>query len=140
MAVADRFGNRVRLAGQEIQESAADLAALNLRSSPHDVQYEIHVGDSLLDDQLTQYLGAAAAVVCEPPLDQPQWPSAELTTDPRWEFGTPAPRDGELAWVQHCYAHLAPAWRRHSRGVTPNVHPSLRSGHPCGAGAVRRTA
>ena len=106
MAVADRFGNRVRLAGQEIQESAADLAALNLRSSEHDVAYEIHVGDSLLDDQLAHYLGAAAAVVCEPPLDQPQWPSAELTTDPRWEFGTPAARDGELAWVQHCYAHL----------------------------------
>ncbi len=106
MAVADRFGNRLRLAGQEIQESAAGLAALNLRSSAHDVEYEIHVGDSLLDDQLTQYLGSAAAVVCEPPFDQPQWPSVELTTDPRWEFGTPAPRDGELAWVQHCYAHL----------------------------------
>jgi type I restriction-modification system DNA methylase subunit len=108
LAVADRFGNRVRLAGQEILESAADLAALNLRASPHNVQYEIHVGDSLLDDQLTEYLGAAAAVVCEPPLDQPQWPSTELTTDPRWQFGTPAPRDGELAWVQHCYAHLRP--------------------------------
>ena len=38
----------------------------------------------------------------------PQWPSEELTTDPRWEFGIPAPRDGELAWVQHCYAHLRP--------------------------------
>ena len=71
MAVADRFGNRVRLAGQEIQESAADLAALNLRSSAHDVAYEIQVGDSLLDDRLAQYLGAAAAVVCEPPVDQP---------------------------------------------------------------------
>jgi hypothetical protein len=108
MAVADRFGNRVRLAGQEIQESAADLAALNLRGSPHNVQYEIHVGDSLLDDQLSQYIGAAAAVVCEPPLHQPLWPSIELATDPRWQFGTPAPRDGELAWVQHCYAHLRP--------------------------------
>jgi type I restriction-modification system DNA methylase subunit/predicted DNA-binding transcriptional regulator AlpA len=106
MAVADRFGNRVRVAGQEIQESAADLAALNLRSSEHDVQYEIQVGDSLLEDRLAQYLGAAAAVVCEPPLDQPHWPSIELTTDPRWEFGTPAARDSELAWVQHCYAHL----------------------------------
>ena len=107
-AVADRFGNLVRLVGQEIQESAADLAALNLRSGAHDVEYEIQVGDSLLDNQLTQYLGAAAAVVCDPPSDQSQWPSIELTTDPRWEFGTPAPRDGELAWVQHCYAHLRP--------------------------------
>jgi hypothetical protein len=108
LAVADRFGDRVRLAGQEIQESAAAMAALNLRGHAHGVPYEIHTGDSLLDDQLGTYLGAAAAVVCEPPFDLPQWPSAELTTDPRWEFGIPAPRDGELAWVQHCYAHLRP--------------------------------
>jgi hypothetical protein len=108
MAVADRFGDHVRLAGQEIQESAADVAALNLRSNAHSAPYEIHTGDSLLDNRLGGYLGAAAAVVCEPPFDTPQWPSVELTTDPRWEFGIPAPRDGELAWVQHCYAHLRP--------------------------------
>jgi predicted DNA-binding transcriptional regulator AlpA len=108
LAVADRFGDRVRLAGQEIREPAAAVAALNLRGHAHGVPYEIHVGDSLTDDQLSTYLGAAAAVVCEPPLDLPQWPSAELTTDPRWQFGIPAPRDSELAWVQHCYAHLRP--------------------------------
>lgn len=108
MAVADRFGDQVRLAGQEIQESDAGLAALNLRSNAYDTEYEIRVGDSLLENQLARYLGAAAAVVCEPPLDQPQWPSVELTTDPRWEFGTPSARDSELAWVQHSYAHLRP--------------------------------
>jgi len=108
MAVADRFGDQVRLAGQEIQESAAALAALNLRGNADGAPYEIHAGDSLLDNHLGEYLGAAAAVVCEPPLEVPQWPSVELTTDPRWEFGIPAPRDGELAWVQHCYAHLRP--------------------------------
>ena len=108
MAVADRFGDRVRVAGQDIQESATTVAALNLRGNTHGAQYEIHTGDSLLGNQLGKYLGAAAAVVCEPPFDTPQWPSAELTTDPRWEFGIPAPRDGELAWVQHCYAHLRP--------------------------------
>ncbi|MFC4056081.1 N-6 DNA methylase [Actinomadura syzygii] len=105
MAVADRFGDGVTLVGQEIQESAAAVAAFNLRSN-YDVTYEIHTGDSLLDDRLDAYLGAASAVVCEPPFDKPQWPSAELATDPRWQFGIPAPRDGELAWVQHCYAHL----------------------------------
>ena len=108
MAVADRFGDHVRLAGQEIRESAAAVAALNLRGHMPGVPYEIHAGDSLLDNRLGSYLGAAAAVVCEPPFDVPQWPSLELTTDPRWEFGIPAPRDSELAWVQHCYAHLRP--------------------------------
>jgi hypothetical protein len=108
MAVADRFGDRVRVAGQEIQETAAAVAAFNLRGNAHGTAYEIYAGDSLLHNQLGKYLGAAAAVVCEPPFDQPEWPSVELTTDPRWEFGIPAPRDGELAWVQHCYAHLRP--------------------------------
>lgn len=108
LAVADRFGDRVRLAGQELDPGLAKAAQLRLSDDVSGAVYEIHVGDSLLDDQLAPYLGRAAAVVCEPPFDSPGWPEIELTTDPRWEFGIPAPRDGELAWVQHCYAHLRP--------------------------------
>ncbi|MGH3193223.1 MAG: HsdM family class I SAM-dependent methyltransferase [Streptosporangiaceae bacterium] len=105
---ADRFGGRVRLAGQEIDQDYARTARFNLSDNANGVAYEVHVGDSFLDNQLAPYLGKAAAVVCEPPFHSPQWPETELTTDPRWEFGIPAPRDGELAWVQHCYAHLRP--------------------------------
>jgi N-6 DNA Methylase len=108
MAVADRFGDQVRLAGQEIAEGPARIAAFNLSVNSHGAKFEVHTGDSFTDNQLAGYLGRAAAVVCEPPFDRPDWPVAELTTDPRWEFGIPAPRDGELAWVQHCYAHLRP--------------------------------
>jgi hypothetical protein len=135
MAVADRFSDRVKLIGQDTHETATAAAALNLRTSPHDLQYEICTGDSLLDDQLSHHLGTAAAVVCEPPFDRPQWPSAELATDPRWEFGIPAPRDGELAWVQHCYAYLRP------RGVAiVAVSPRTciqTSGHAIRAALVR---
>jgi SAM-dependent methyltransferase/predicted DNA-binding transcriptional regulator AlpA len=108
LAVADRFGDRVRLAGQEISQDYARTARLRLSENSSGTAYEIHVGDSLLDDQLVPYLDKAAAVVCEPPFDRPRWPEAELSTDPRWEFGIPASRDSELAWVQHCYAHLRP--------------------------------
>jgi SAM-dependent methyltransferase len=108
LAVADRFGDRVRLAGQEINQDYARTARFKLSDNANGAAYEVHAGDSLLDNQLAEYLGRAAAVVCEPPFDSPQWPETELTTDPRWEFGIPAPRDGELAWVQHCYAHLRP--------------------------------
>ncbi|MEY9963412.1 hypothetical protein ABIA33_001445 [Streptacidiphilus sp. MAP12-16] len=108
MAAADRFSDRVKVVGQDSLESATKVAAFNLSYQGDHVPYEIHTGDSLLDNQLSRFLGAAAAVVCEPPFDLPQWPSVELTTDPRWEFGIPAPRDSELAWVQHCYAHLRP--------------------------------
>ena len=108
LAVADRFGDRVKLAGQEINQAYARTARFNLSGSANGAAYEVHVGDSFLDNQLARFLGQAAAVVCEPPFGSPQWPETELTTDPRWEFGIPAPRDGELAWVQHCYAHLRP--------------------------------
>lgn len=108
LAVADRFGDRVRLAGQELDPGLAKAALLRLSGDVSGAVYEVYVGDSLLDDQLAPYLRQAAAVVCEPPFDSPGWPETELTADPRWEFGIPAPRDGELAWVQHCYAHLRP--------------------------------
>jgi hypothetical protein len=108
LAVADRFGDRVKLAGQEVNQDYARTARFNLSDNANGAAYEVHVGDSFLDNQLARYLGKAAAVVCEPPFESPQWPETELTTDPRWEFGIPAPRDGELAWVQHCYAHLRP--------------------------------
>ena len=108
MAVGERFGGGVRLAGQEINEGCARIAAFNLSGNSNSAPYEVFTGDSFTDSQLTPYLGEAAAVVCEPPFDRPDWPVAELTTDRRWEFGIPAPRDAELAWVQHCYAHLRP--------------------------------
>ena len=108
LAVGDRFGGRVRLAGQEISQADVQTARSNLGDSSNAEVYEVYADDSLLNNQLAQYLGKAAAIVCEPPFDTPQWPEAELTTDPRWEFGIPAPRDGELAWAQHCYAHLRP--------------------------------
>ncbi|MEV8015308.1 N-6 DNA methylase [Streptomyces sp. NPDC086554] len=108
LAVAERFGSRVKIEGQEIDESAAANAAARLRSNTQGVLYEVHYGDSLLSNHLAPYLGTAAAVVCEPPFDRPQWPMEELADDPRWRFGVPAPRDAELAWVQHCYAHVRP--------------------------------
>jgi hypothetical protein len=108
LAVADRFGDRVKLAGQEINQTYALAARLNLSGNINGSTYEVQVGDSLLNNQLAQYLGKATAVVCEPPFDSPRWPETELATDLRWEFGIPAARDGELAWVQHCYAHLRP--------------------------------
>ena len=108
MAVGERFGGRVRLAGQEINEGYARIAAFNLSGNANGAPYEVFTGNSFTDNQLSPYLGKAAAVVCEPPFDRPDWPVGELTTDRRWEFGIPAPRDAELAWVQHCYAHLRP--------------------------------
>ncbi|MGH3829051.1 MAG: N-6 DNA methylase [Pseudonocardiaceae bacterium] len=129
LAVADRFGDHVMLVGQEIDEKAAALAAVNMRGHPLGAPYDIQTGDSLLDNQLGRYLGAAAAVVCEPPLDARQWPLEELAGDPRWRrFGVPEVGDAELAWVEHCYAHLRPRGVA-VVGVSPrtSVRPSGQS-------------
>ncbi|MGH3165312.1 MAG: N-6 DNA methylase, partial [Trebonia sp.] len=93
LAVANRFGDRVRLAGQEVDKRLAKAAFDRLSESATGASYGVHIGDSLLDNQLAEYLGKASAVVCEPPFDRPEWAAGELATDSRWEFGIPAPRD-----------------------------------------------
>jgi SAM-dependent methyltransferase len=108
LAVADRFGDQVKLVGQEIEDEVAARAGTELRNHPHAPLHDVQEGDSLRDNRLTRYLGAAAAVACIPPRNVRQWPVAELAADPRWRFGIPDAGDPELAWVQHCYAHLRP--------------------------------
>jgi hypothetical protein len=126
LAAAERFGGRVRLAGQEGSEESARTAAFTLSGNAGGALYEVHAGDSFTGNQLAAYLGKAAAVVCEPPSGRPQWPAAEPMAGQRWDFGVPAPRDTELAWVQHCYAHLRP------RGVAVVAVSSRTCGQPSG--------
>jgi hypothetical protein len=69
----------------------------------------IVTGDSLRDDRWTDL--KADLVVCDPPVGEPDWGREDLLLDPRWEFGTPSRAEGELAWLQHAYAHTAPGGR-----------------------------
>ncbi|GAA2571134.1 N-6 DNA methylase [Streptomyces roseoviolaceus] len=70
---------------------------------------DIVTGDSLRDDQWTDL--TADLVVCDPPVGEPDWGREDLLLDSRWEFGTPSRAEGELAWLQHAYAHTAPGGR-----------------------------
>ncbi|WP_033281916.1 N-6 DNA methylase [Streptomyces sp. NRRL F-525] len=69
----------------------------------------VATGDSLRDDRWTE-LGADL-VVCDPPVSEPDWGREDLLLDSRWEFGIPSRAEGELAWLQHAYAHTAPGGR-----------------------------
>ncbi|MGW8682984.1 N-6 DNA methylase [Streptomyces sp. NPDC055817] len=69
----------------------------------------IHTGDSLRDDRWPDL--KADLVVCDPPVGQPDWGREDLMLDSRWEFGIPSRAEGELAWLQHAYAHAAPGGR-----------------------------
>ncbi|OEJ23976.1 N-6 DNA methylase [Streptomyces agglomeratus] len=62
-------------------------------------------GDSLRGDQWPEL--KADLVICDPPVGAPDWGREDLLLDSRWEFGTPSRAEGELAWLQHAYAHTA---------------------------------
>jgi hypothetical protein len=92
------------VAGQELQPTAATITAVRLLLAGADAT--IVAADSLRADGLPARL--ADAVVCDPPFNERAWGYAELTSDPRWEYGLPPRGESELAWVQHCLAHTRP--------------------------------
>ncbi|MBW8483943.1 N-6 DNA methylase [Actinomadura parmotrematis] len=104
------FGRKTRrrLVGQDMNRSAARLAAARaaLAAFPDTA---IQVGDTLRADRFPGL--RADLVVCDPPVNVPAWGREDLLIDPRWEFGTPPRAESELAWLQHCFAHVAPGGR-----------------------------
>ncbi|MER5643873.1 N-6 DNA methylase [Streptosporangium sp. NPDC002524] len=122
-----------RILGQDVNEAAARLAAVRLLL--HGTEAVIRSGDSLRADAFPGELVDAA--VCNPPFNDRSWGYEELISDPRWEHGLPPRGESELAWLQHCLAHVRPgglvvimmpgiaASRRSGRRVRGNL---LRSG------------
>ncbi|MFC0865517.1 N-6 DNA methylase [Sphaerimonospora cavernae] len=94
------------LAGQEADPEAVRLARARAKLAGH-VDVMVKIGDSLRGDQWSGL--AADLVVCQPPpAGSTDWGREDLLLDARWEFGIPTRAEAELAWLQHCYAHLAP--------------------------------
>ncbi|WP_328584044.1 N-6 DNA methylase [Streptomyces sp. NBC_00370] len=93
------------------QESDARSAAFaQLRADVTDrTGVTVAIGDSLRDDQWPDL--RAGLVVCDPPVGVTDWGREDLLLDSRWELGTPSRAEGELAWLQHAYAHAAPGGR-----------------------------
>ncbi|MFD7509934.1 N-6 DNA methylase [Streptomyces sp. NPDC059853] len=95
----------VRRRGQELDADSARFAQLRagLMGRP-DVR--VVAGDSLRADAWPGL--KAQLVVCDPPAGVTEWGREELLLDSRWELGTPSKAEGDLAWLQHAYAHTAP--------------------------------
>lgn len=97
-----------RRLGQEADADSARFAQLRAdlleRSG-----VRIVAGDSLRADAWPDL--RADLVVCDPPAGVTEWGREELLLDSRWELGTPSKAEGELAWLQHAYAHTAPGGR-----------------------------
>ncbi|GHI53850.1 type II restriction endonuclease subunit M [Streptomyces rubradiris] len=94
--------------GQEADARSARFAQLRAELTGR-TGVDVVEGDSLRDDQWPDL--RADVVVCDPPVADSDWGREELLLDSRWEFGTPSRAEGELAWLQHAYAHTAPGGR-----------------------------
>ncbi|GAA1946116.1 N-6 DNA methylase [Kitasatospora viridis] len=94
--------------GQEIDPAMAELTRLRAALTGC-TPTEIRSGDSLRDDRWGGL--KADLVVCDPPVGSPDWGREDLILDARWELGVPSRAEGELAWLQHAYAHTSPGGR-----------------------------
>ncbi|MFI6699966.1 N-6 DNA methylase [Streptomyces sp. NPDC050509] len=94
--------------GQESDARSARFAQLRAGLTGR-TGVDVATGDSLRDDRWAEL--RADLVVCDPPVGEPDWGREDLLLDSRWEFGIPSRAEGELAWLQHAYAHTAPGGR-----------------------------
>ncbi|MGW4229531.1 N-6 DNA methylase [Streptomyces sp. NPDC004980] len=97
-----------RCCGQEAEARSALFSQLRANLTGR-TDADIVTGDSLRDDRWPDL--KADLVVCDPPVGEPDWGREDLLLDSRWEFGIPSRAEGELAWLQHAYAHTAPGGR-----------------------------
>ncbi len=119
--------------GQERSPENAALARLRGALAGRS-QVTVAEGDSLRGDQWPQL--RADVVICDPPVGVTDWGRESLLLDARWEFGTPPRAEGELAWLQHAYAHTAPGGR--VLMVMPASVAYRKSGRRIRAELVRR--
>ncbi|MFE2056683.1 N-6 DNA methylase [Streptomyces sp. NPDC059446] len=106
LAVGPEQGSR--RCGQESDARSAAFAQLRADLTRR-AGVRIVAGDSLRGDRWVDL--KADLVVCDPPVGESDWGREDLLLDSRWEFGTPSRAEGELAWLQHAYAHTAPGGR-----------------------------
>lgn len=118
-----------QLFGQESDPALARLARARTGG-------DIADGDALRADAFPDL--RADVVLCDPPFGYRDWGHEELAVDPRWEYGFPVKGEPELAWAQHCLAHVRPG------GTVVMLLPAgvatRRSGRPIRQALVRRGA
>lgn len=102
----EKAAGRVRLVGQEVNESTWRLAMARLIL--RDITAEIAVGDSLSDDRFPDL--RADVIVCDPPTGARTPPMKETVGDERWRLlgslEAPPPASSDFTWLAHVIRHL----------------------------------
>ncbi|MEU8496711.1 N-6 DNA methylase [Streptomyces lavendulae] len=115
----------ITLLGQDSVPVQAQRAAVGLSLAAPRAEGTVRIGDSLRADAFGGL--TADAVVCNPPYGDRDWGHDQLAYDPRWAYGVPGRAESELAWVQHCLAHLVPGgWAVLILPPAPASRPSGR--------------
>lgn len=117
--------------GQDSRQSAVDLLIHRAALTHRPLRAE--TGDSLREDRFADF--KVQVVVCDPPRSLTDWGRDDLLVDTRWEFGIPPKSEGELAWLQHCFAHTEPGGR--AIVALPTAAAYRRSGKRIRAAMVR---
>ncbi|EHR60608.1 type I restriction-modification system methyltransferase subunit [Saccharomonospora cyanea NA-134] len=120
-----------RVLGQELDPDLARLAQARLRFH---APASVVAGDALRADGHADV--RADVVFCEPPFGYRDWGYEELSVDRRWDYGLPVKNEPELAWLQHCLAHVRPGGL--VVGLLPAAVASRRSGRLVRKELVRR--
>ena len=94
------------LVGHDINARALRIAAQ--RAFLRGLEFELTRTDTLREDVDPDL--RADVIVAEPPFGL-RWDAAGSLTDPRYIYGTPPASSADLAWIQHCVAHLAEGGR-----------------------------
>ncbi|QVQ53917.1 N-6 DNA methylase [Spiractinospora alimapuensis] len=95
---------------------------------------ELAIGDALTTDAFSDQ-ATNGVVLCDPPLRETQWDQEALAMDPRWAYGLPPKGEPDLAWLQHCLAHVRPGGSVVMR--MPAATASRRSGRRIRANLLR---
>lgn len=135
LAAAARRG-ATTLLGQDSVPVQAQRAAVGLSLAAPRAKTTVRIGDSLRADAFSDQV--VDAVLCNPPYGDRDWGHGELAYDPRWAYGVPPRAESELAWAQHCLAHVPPGgW---ALMILPPATASRPSGRRVRAELVRSGA
>jgi len=106
--VEDHRGRIVDISiyGQESNPTTWKLAKMNLAIRGIEANLGEHNSDTFHNDRHPDL--RADYILANPPFNISQWGGERLTSDKRWQYGTPPTGNANYAWVQHIISHLAP--------------------------------
>lgn len=95
----------LHVVGQESSLTTWRLAKMNL--ALHEIAADLgpRNGDTFTEDFHADL--KAEYVIANPPFNQKAWSDGYDPNDARWVFGQPSTSNGNYAWIQHIFSHLA---------------------------------